>query len=184
MIVTPASPPDPQPDPQPILQNQNQARTSAPACTEPTPNIIKPERNGERTEENLERLEWSTPRTTKAARRTRLLQWLPSGMLNKNVLQQDTEYNAPSKERDGMLAAGATTGIAASSSRFNGSGFKDRFNNLIPAHRTYFGRSRRTFLLGIAALFLCLLALILGLAIGLSKKHSYVVVSFFPSFIY
>jgi len=46
----------------------------------------------------------------------------------------------------------------------------DRLNRFLPPHKRYFGRSRRTFLLAILALFLCLLALIIGLAVGLSKR--------------
>src|SRR5580700_2048970 len=47
-----------------------------------------------------------------------------------------------------------------------------RFDALLSPHRRYLGRSRRTFLLIILAIFLCLLALILGLAIGLSRRKS------------
>lgn len=46
----------------------------------------------------------------------------------------------------------------------------DRFDRILPPHRRYLGRSRRTFLVIIAAIFLCLLALIIGLAVGLGHK--------------
>jgi len=49
---------------------------------------------------------------------------------------------------------------------------RERFDRLVPPYRTYFGRSRRTFLLVILIILLCLLALILGLGIGLGKKKS------------
>jgi hypothetical protein len=56
--------------------------------------------------------------------------------------------------------------------------FQERFDRIFPPHRTYFGRNRRIFLTGLTILLFCLLALILGLAIGLSRsKDSYV----FPS---
>lgn len=46
----------------------------------------------------------------------------------------------------------------------------DRFDRVLPPHRRYLGRSRRTFLFIVLALFLCLLALIIGLAVGLTKS--------------
>lgn len=49
---------------------------------------------------------------------------------------------------------------------------RERFDRFLPPHRTYFGRSRRTFLLVFLAIFLCLFALILGLGIGLSRQKS------------
>jgi hypothetical protein len=49
---------------------------------------------------------------------------------------------------------------------------RERFDRFVPPHRTYFGRSRRTFLLVLLAIFLCLLALVLGLGIGLGRKKS------------
>jgi len=46
----------------------------------------------------------------------------------------------------------------------------DRFDVVLPKSRTYFGRSRKVFLLIVGALIL-LLALILGLGLGLGLKH-------------
>lgn len=46
----------------------------------------------------------------------------------------------------------------------------DRIDRILPPHKKYFGRSRRTLLIAILVAFLCLLALIIGLAVGLSKK--------------
>lgn len=43
----------------------------------------------------------------------------------------------------------------------------DRFDRTLPPHKRYFGRSRRTLLIAAAVIFLCLLALIIGLAVGL-----------------
>lgn len=48
--------------------------------------------------------------------------------------------------------------------------FADHFDRILPPHRRYLGRSRRTFLIAIGIAILCLLALIVGLAVGLSKK--------------
>jgi hypothetical protein len=45
---------------------------------------------------------------------------------------------------------------------------------VLPPHRRYLGRSRRTLLIIVLVAFLCLLALIIGLAVGLgggSKKY-------------
>jgi hypothetical protein len=49
---------------------------------------------------------------------------------------------------------------------------KERFDRIIPPYRTYFGRSRRTFLLVLLAIFLCLLALTIGLGVCLGRKKS------------
>ena len=47
------------------------------------------------------------------------------------------------------------------------------FERLIPRRRTYFGVSRKIVCIAASVLFIILLALILGLAIGLSKKSRY-----------
>jgi hypothetical protein len=50
----------------------------------------------------------------------------------------------------------------------------DRLDRMLPPHKRYFGRSRKTLLIVILVAFLCLLALIIGLAVGLgggSKKY-------------
>jgi hypothetical protein len=49
---------------------------------------------------------------------------------------------------------------------------RERFDRVFPPHRTYFGRSRRAFLIVLLVIFLCLLALVLGLGIGLGRKES------------
>lgn len=46
----------------------------------------------------------------------------------------------------------------------------DRLDRILPPHKRYLGRSRRTLLIALLVAFLCLLALIIGLAVGLSKK--------------
>jgi hypothetical protein len=55
---------------------------------------------------------------------------------------------------------GASTGWAIS----------DRFDCVLPPYKRYFGRSRRTLLIALAVLFLFLLGLIIGLAVGLTRK--------------
>lgn len=47
------------------------------------------------------------------------------------------------------------------------------FDRVLPDHRKYFGFSRNIACIAISAVFLILLALILGLAIGLSKRSRY-----------
>lgn len=58
--------------------------------------------------------------------------------------------------------------------RFLGAGagwaLSDRLDRILPPHKRYLGRSRRTLLIAILVAFLCLLALVIGLAVGLSKK--------------
>ena len=49
----------------------------------------------------------------------------------------------------------------------------DRFDRMLPPHRRYLGRSRRTLLIIILVLLLCILALIIGLAVGLSRRSKY-----------
>ncbi|KAH7072523.1 RlpA-like double-psi beta-barrel-protein domain-containing protein-containing protein [Paraphoma chrysanthemicola] len=66
-----------------------------------------------------------------------------------------------SKRRHIHMGMGASTA---------GWAFSDRFDRILPPHRRYFGRSRRTLLIAILITFLCLLALIIGLAVGLSAK--------------
>ncbi|KAF1925239.1 uncharacterized protein M421DRAFT_15328, partial [Didymella exigua CBS 183.55] len=46
----------------------------------------------------------------------------------------------------------------------------DCFDRLFVPHKRYLGRSRRTFLIALLVAFICLVALIIGLAVGLSKK--------------
>ncbi|CBX90769.1 hypothetical protein IAQ61_002254 [Plenodomus lingam] len=46
----------------------------------------------------------------------------------------------------------------------------DRFDHIFPPYKRYFGRSRRTVLIVIGVFFLCLLALIIGLAVGLRGR--------------
>lgn len=47
------------------------------------------------------------------------------------------------------------------------------FDRLFPGHRKYFGFSRKIACIALLAFLLILLALILGLAIGLSRKSRY-----------
>lgn len=63
-----------------------------------------------------------------------------------------------SKKRGLHLGAGA------------GWALSDRFDRVLPPHKRYLGRSRRTFLIVLLVALVCLLALVIGLAVGLSKK--------------
>jgi hypothetical protein len=72
-------------------------------------------------------------------------------------------HSAPSvKEEDGMVA---TDGISKLTLR-------DRFNNVMPSHRTYVGLRRRNFLIAVVVAFIVLLAIIIGVAVGVSRKNS------------
>jgi hypothetical protein len=77
----------------------------------------------------------------------------------------DGAGDVPVKKKHNILGTGAgATGWALS----------DRFDRVLPPHKRYFGRSRRTLLIIILVAFLCLLALIIGLAVGLgggAKKY-------------
>ncbi|KAF2727732.1 hypothetical protein EJ04DRAFT_594031 [Polyplosphaeria fusca] len=67
------------------------------------------------------------------------------------------------QKRTRFRFGGTTTGWALA----------DRFDRLLPPHRRYLGRSRRTLLIAVAVTFLALLALVIGLAVGLTKKSSH-----------
>lgn len=71
----------------------------------------------------------------------------------------DIPEDGQSKRRNMRLGGASAAGWALS----------DRFDRMLPPHRRYFGRSRRTILIIILVVFLCLLALIIGLAVGLTK---------------
>jgi hypothetical protein len=77
----------------------------------------------------------------------------------------DGADDAPVKKKHNILG----TGVGAT-----GWALSDRFDRVLPPHKRYFGRSRRTLLIIILVAFLCLLALIIGLAVGLgggAKKY-------------
>lgn len=65
-------------------------------------------------------------------------------------------------KRKRAFGAGAGAGV--------GWTLSDRLDRILPPHKRYLGRSRRTFLITLLVAFICLLALIIGLAVGLSKK--------------
>ncbi|KAF2278720.1 uncharacterized protein EI97DRAFT_217290 [Westerdykella ornata] len=48
----------------------------------------------------------------------------------------------------------------------------DRFDRLLPPHKRYLGRSRRTFLVCVGVVFVVVLALVIGLSVGLTRKSS------------
>jgi hypothetical protein len=49
----------------------------------------------------------------------------------------------------------------------------DRLDRMLPRHKRYCGRSRKTLLIILFVAILCLLALIIGLAAGLSRRKKY-----------
>jgi phosphotransferase system glucose/maltose/N-acetylglucosamine-specific IIC component len=65
-------------------------------------------------------------------------------------------------------------GIGAIGGSATGWAISRRFDRVLPPHKRYFGRSRRVLLIAIGVIFLLLLALIIGLAVGLSKKSKYI----------
>jgi hypothetical protein len=67
---------------------------------------------------------------------------------------------------------GATATTSHTESRAGGKTvLLEKFNAVLPRSRSYFGLKRRTFLIALACAILALLALIIGLAVGLTK-HS------------
>ncbi|KAF7953616.1 uncharacterized protein EAE97_001015 [Botrytis byssoidea] len=87
-----------------------------------------------------------------------------------------SKYNIFSKPESSTLpttkeGSSDSSGNAVATGTFGKPTLTERFNNVLPAHRTYLGRSRKVLLLIIGAIVL-LLALILGLGLGLGLKHS------------
>jgi hypothetical protein len=67
---------------------------------------------------------------------------------------------------------GATTTTSHTGSRAGGKAvLQEKFNAILPRSRSYLGLRRRTFLAVLACAILALLALVIGLAVGLTK-HS------------
>ena len=60
-----------------------------------------------------------------------------------------------------------SAGLAAQSTKPS---LKEKFDTAMPPHKKYLGMKRNIFLLAILAAFLALLALIIGLAVGLTQK--------------
>jgi hypothetical protein len=76
------------------------------------------------------------------------------------------EWEAPPEEpqnkspfKVGMIASAGTT-------------ISDQFNRIFPPYKTYFGRSRRVLFICLGVLFIVLLGLIIGLAVGLGHKKT------------
>lgn len=82
----------------------------------------------------------------------------------------DIPQEAQSKRRDRLGAGTGATRWALS----------DRFDRMLSPHKLYFGRSRRTLLIIILVAFICLLALIIGLAVGLGGSQKYGTSTTFP----
>jgi hypothetical protein len=81
------------------------------------------------------------------------------------------ESNAPEWEN---LEAGESKKTRIGAGLVTGWALSDRFDRVLPPHKRYLGRSRRTLLIAIGVIFLLLLGLIIGLAVGLNKKSKYV----------
>lgn len=83
----------------------------------------------------------------------------------KEINVPEWEHNATAADQRGPTSNHFANTFGAARSRFNG---------LMPAHKRYCRMSRRVFLLVVLATFLALLALIIGLAVGLTKQSQYV----------
>lgn len=79
---------------------------------------------------------------------------------------------APSTTDEKAVESGApyaTPVYVAAATAASRPGLKERFDGIMPPHRRYMGRSRRTVLLGVLGL-VALLILVLGLGLGLGLK--------------
>lgn len=59
-------------------------------------------------------------------------------------------------------------------SRATGWAVSDRIDRIYPPHKRIFGRSRRTVFIVFIVIVLLLLALVIGLAVGLTKQSKYI----------
>lgn len=72
------------------------------------------------------------------------------------------------------VSAAKTEGVRDTTASRNGipkGSLRDRFDAAVPPHRTYLGLKRKWFLIAVLCVFLALLALIIGLAVGLTAHH-------------
>jgi hypothetical protein len=79
----------------------------------------------------------------------------------------DKEVEVPEWEH----AAAATNNGTAT--RAPGTTLTQKFDSAMPPHKKYLGMRRKVFLLVLLAAFLALLALIIGLAVGLTQRSRY-----------
>ncbi|KAI9648413.1 hypothetical protein NHQ30_003047 [Ciborinia camelliae] len=99
--------------------------------------------------------EWETPRPKR------------SFLSKYNLFSKPKSTLPTTKEESSELSGNAvTTGTIGKATLI------ERFNNVVPKNRKYFGQSRKIFLLIVGGAIVLLLALILGLGLGLGLKHS------------
>jgi hypothetical protein len=79
----------------------------------------------------------------------------------------DKEVEVPEWEHTGAAVDSGTA------TRAPGSTLRQKFDSAMPPHKKYLGMKRKVFLLVLLVAFLALLALIIGLAVGLSQKSKY-----------
>lgn len=105
----------------------------------------------------------------------------PSDWQKKETAIDDSASSMEQSRPDGQELGGkqhATSGglLAGTTGATLGSAFSRRLDNFLPPHKRYINNriSRRTLLIVVGVSFICLLALIVGLAVGLSGKSRYV----------
>jgi hypothetical protein len=79
----------------------------------------------------------------------------------------DKEVEVPEWEHTGAAAENGTA------TRAPGSTLRQKLDSTMPPHKKYLGMKRNVFLLVLLAAVLALLALIIGLAVGLTQKSKY-----------
>ncbi|KAI5199592.1 hypothetical protein E4T39_06166 [Aureobasidium subglaciale] len=85
--------------------------------------------------------------------------------------QPPMEPTIPEWDNNAMHKDGVATTSQSGYHRGGKTVFQEKFDAVLPRSRSYFGLRRRTFLIVVLCAFLALLALIIGLAVGLTK-HS------------
>lgn len=88
--------------------------------------------------------------------------------INASNAPRDKEIQIPEWEDAGKSKDGAT--VAEKSHGATRAGFAAKLDHILPPHKRYLGMGRKIFLLVLLAVSLALLALIIGLAVGLSNK--------------
>lgn len=84
---------------------------------------------------------------------------------------EPTAVQIPEWDENAKSTAATTTKTHSRGANGTKTLLQDKFNTILPRSRTYLGLTRRTFLIVLACAFFALLALIIGLSVGLTK-HS------------
>jgi hypothetical protein len=89
-----------------------------------------------------------------------------------DVQEPPPAHSEPVKDLEGDLSPHRHSPPVTTSAKTTRPTFGEKFNRRFPAHRRYLGMSRKMFLCVLGGVILLLLALIIGLSVGLAKGKS------------